>query len=733
MSRLLIVSNRLPVTILKKKNGYHFSPSIGGLATGLQSCRARHENLWIGWPGELDDREDFETITERLIKEFSCYPVYLSRSDVEEYYGGFSNKTIWPLFHYFPMYAAYDEAYWKAYRRVNQAFCNKIMKVAKSGDVIWVHDYHLMLLPEMLREKLQDATIGFFLHIPFPSFELFRLLPWRRELLEGLLGADLIGFHTYDYARHFLSSVLRLVGHDHKLGEVITRNRMVKVDSFPMGIDYERYSEAVGEPRVLTEIVQLRQRLGNTKVILSIDRLDYTKGIPQRLKAFDKFLQKYPRWHEKVTLILVTAPSRTSVDQYRLLKKQVDELVGHINGKYGTVGWIPIQYFNRSIPFHPLIAMYCIADVALITPLRDGMNLIAKEYVATKKDGKGVLILSEMAGAATELGEALIINPNNKLEIVEALNEALRMPEDEQVARNRIMQQRLERWHVGQWAERFLDKLLETKKRQEALLVKRLNPPTKRKLVADYFNSKRRLILLDYDGTLTQFYGKPEDAKPNAETLGLLEQLAAVPENEVVLISGRTKSTLSKWFGALNIGLIAEHGLWVREKGGDWEVVESVSNQWKSEIRPVLEFYADRTPGSSLEEKDFSLVFHYRRAEPELGSLRARELTNHLVNFTANLNLQVLEGHKVIEVKNIGINKGKAALRWISREKWDFLMAAGDDWTDEDIFAVLPETAYSIRVGLSPSQARFNLSSPKEVLSLLRDLVQSGLSLSVHL
>jgi len=725
VGRLLIVSNRLPVTIAKKKGGYHFSPSIGGLATGLESCRRLHENLWIGWPGEIDEKADLESITERLLKEFGCYPVYLSRADVDEYYGGFSNKTIWPLFHYFPMYTTYDEAYWKAYRRVNRAFCDRIMKVAKPNDIIWVHDYHLMLLPEMLREKLPDAAIGFFLHIPFPSFELFRLLPWRRELLDGLLGADLIGFHTYDYARHFLSSVLRLVGYDHKLGEVITRSRMVKVDSFPMGIDYERYAGAVGDRRVVAETAKLRQRLGNTKVILSIDRLDYSKGILQRLEAFDMFLEKHPRWHEKVTCILVTAPSRINVDQYRLLKKQVDELVGHINGKHGTVGWIPIQYFNRSIPFHPLVAMYCVADVALITPLRDGMNLIAKEYVAAKKDGKGVLILSEMAGAATELGEALVINPNNKLEIAEALNEALRMPEEEQVVRNRIMQKRLARWNVAQWAERFLDKLVETKGRQETLLVKRLNPAVKRRLVEDYLGSERRLILLDYDGTLIRFYGKPEDAKPNAEVLSLLEQLAGVPGNEVVIISGRTKCTLDEWVGSLDIGLIAEHGLWVKEIGKDWEVTEPVSNEWKNEIRPVLEFYADRTPGSSVEEKEFSLVFHYRRAEPELGSLRARELINHLVSFTANLNLQVLEGNKVIEVKNIGINKGKAALRWVSRGKWDFIMATGDDWTDEDIFAVLPETAYSIKVGLNPSQARFNLSSPKEVLSLLRDLAQA--------
>ncbi|RPF49411.1 trehalose 6-phosphate synthase/phosphatase [Thermodesulfitimonas autotrophica] len=726
MGRLLIVSNRLPVTVLQKKGGYRFFPSIGGLATGLKSLQRSWESLWIGWPGEIQDEEARAELRARLLTEFNCHPVFLSPADVEKYYGGFSNRTIWPLFHYFPVYTVYDESYWEAYERVNRLFCREILRVARPDDTIWVHDYHLMLLPKMLREKLPDAAIGFFLHIPFPSFELFRLLPWRRDILEGLLGADLVGFHTYDYARHFLSSVLHILGYDHKLGEIITREHAAKVDSFPMGIDYERFSGATALPAVRREIRLLRQQLGDTKVVLSIDRLDYTKGIPQRLEAFSLFLKKYPEWRGKVTLLLVTAPSRVSLDQYRLLRRQVDELVGRINGEYGSVGWTPIRYLNRTLTFHPLAAMYAVADVALVTPLRDGMNLIAKEYIATRRDGKGVLIISEMAGAASELGEALVINPNNKAEVAEALHLALQMPEEEQVARNRVMQERLKRWNVACWAEKFMEKLAEVKERQEAFLVKRLRQANKERLVRDYASAKRRLLLLDYDGTLTGFFGRPEEARPGNEILELLARMAAVPGNEVVLISGRDKETLEDWFGDLGIGLIAEHGVWIKEQEKDWEMIEPLTNEWKEAIRPVLELYVDRTPGAFIEEKGFALVFHYRKAEPELGALRARELVNHLLNLTANLHLQVLEGNKVVEVKNAGINKGRAALRWIGRAAWDFILAAGDDRTDEDLFAVLPETAYSLKVGLTPSRARFNLPSPKEVLSLLEKLVDLG-------
>jgi len=444
MNRLLIVSNRLPISIEKTENKLDFKRSVGGLATGLSSFYESYESLWIGWPGiTLEDIEGKENEVNARLKSKSFYPVYITQQDTENYYEGFCNKTVWPLFHYFTQYAKYDEVTWRSYKQVNEAFFEVIMKVIEPGDTIWVHDYHLMLLPKLIREEIQDATIGFFLHIPFPSFEVFRLLPWRKEILNGLLGADLIGFHSFDYVRHFNSSISRLLGYESTFGQIKVDNRLAKVDTFPMGIDYERFSSAVTESAVQDEIKQIRDEVGERKIIFSIDRLDYTKGILKRLESFDLFLDNNPEYEEKVTLILVAVPSRTGVEQYELLKKQLDELVGRINGQHGKIGWVPVWYLYQFLPFRTLVALYNIADIALITPLRDGMNLIAKEFIATKLDGKGVLILSEMAGAAREMGEALIINPNDKVEVANALKEALTMPEEVQIENNKLMQERL--------------------------------------------------------------------------------------------------------------------------------------------------------------------------------------------------------------------------------------------------------------------------------------------------
>jgi len=704
----------------------HFQPSVGGLAIGLGSFYKSYNSLWVGWPGialNKKDSQEREPLEAKLLSEFNCYPVFLSHNDVENYYHGFCNRTLWPLFHYFTQYVVYDEALYETYKRVNRTFCEAVTEVAKEEDIIWIHDYHLMLLPKLIREKMPDATIGFFLHIPFPSFEAFRLLPWRKEILEGVLGADLIGFHTYDYARHFLSNVRNLLGYEHTLGQISGEDRVIRVDVFPMGIDYEGYANATERREVQKNVNKMRKKLGDTRVILSIDRLDYTKGIPQRLEAFDAFLGKNPQYKEGVTLILVAVPSRTQVEHYRLLKKQVDELIGKINGEHGTIGWIPIWYLYRFLRFPTLNALYSIADIAFVTPLRDGMNLIAKEYLASKTDGRGVLILSEMAGASKELGEALIVNPNNKEELVEALEEALVMPEDEQIEANRMMQKRLQRYNVRRWAEDFVDRLLYTKRLQREMGARMLTSKMRQKLVSDYRKSKRRLLLLDYDGTLIPFFVRPEVARPSETLIKLLEQLCDDPQNEVVLISGRDRGTLERWFGNIDLRLVAEHGAWIREE--EWELIEPLANDWKEEIRPILELYMDRTPGSFIEEKEFSLVWHYRRAESELASVRARELKEELFHLTANLNLGVLEGSKVLEIKNIGINKGRAALRWISKEQWDFILAIGDDLTDEDVFAVMPESAYSIKVGLSPSKARFNIVSQYEVRDLLRELVET--------
>jgi trehalose 6-phosphate synthase/phosphatase len=732
MSKLLIVSNRLPITVEKRKGNLSFRSSVGGLATGLGSFYKSYNSVWAGWCGISSDkvnRKEKKNIKAKLMRDFASYPIFLSKRDVEMYYRGFCNETLWPLFHCFTQYACYDKGLWESYRRVNTLFRDEVVKIANPDDIIWIHDYHLMLLPKLIREKMPDATIGFFLHIPFPPFEIFHLLPWRKEILESLLYADLIGFHTYDYVYHFLDSVRRILGYDHTIGQITTENRVVKVDSFPMGIDYERYANAIHIPEVKKKVNRICRKTSGSKIIVSIDRLDYTKGILQRLEAFDTFLEKYPKYKGKVILIHASAPSRTKVAHYKLLKKQVDELVGKINGKYGTIGWIPVWYLYRSLLFNDITALYNVADVALLTPLKDGMNLIAKEFIATKADGKGVLILSEMAGAAKELGEAIIVNPNNKEEIIESLKIALEMPDEEQIENNRIMQRRLQRYNVERWAKDFMDSLSYIKEVQQQFHSKKLTDKIKKNLINDYFKSNYRLLLLDYDGTLVPFASRPEKAKPDNELLWILKSLLLDTKNEVVIVSGRDKEILDKWFGTINVGLIAEHGAWIKERDGNWETIEPLRNNWKEKILPILEYYVDRTPGAFIEEKEFSLVWHYRRVDNKLASVRSMELKDDILHLTANLNLGVLEGSKVIEIKKADINKGRAALKWISgqntleKKGWDFILSIGDDLTDEDVFAILPESTYSIKVGLSPSRARFNLDSVKDVRLLISELV----------
>jgi len=508
------------------------------------------------------------------------------------------------------------------------------------------------------------------------------------------------------------------------MGTLAVDDRIVKADAFPMGIDYDKYSTAVEDPTVKKSLAKVKKKVGDRKIIISIDRLDYTKGILQRLEAFDLFLTQNPKYKEKVTLILVAVPSRTGVEDYAELRKQLEGMVGRINGEHGSLGWVPVWYLYRFLPFERIAALYNAADVALVTPLRDGMNLIAKEFIATKADGNGVLILSEMAGAASELGEAIAVNPHNKQEIIDAIKEALEMSVEEQAERNRLMQNRLCRYTITRWAKDFLEALSDMKTTQAELAVGRLSQPIRERLVAEYAKSTKRLFLLDYDGTLVGFADRPEKAGPDEELWALLQALVAEPQNEVVIISGRDKETLSYWLGNTNSSLIAEHGAWIKAKNKDWQLIKPLRNDWKDTIRSILELYADRTPGSFVEEKDFSLVWHYRKADSELASLGIQELRDAILNLTENLDIGVFEGSKILEVKNIGISKGHAAERWLAKGKWDFILAAGDDYTDEDMFSILPESAYSIKVGHGISKARFNLDSVNELRELLEKLTK---------
>ncbi|WNJ18858.1 bifunctional alpha,alpha-trehalose-phosphate synthase (UDP-forming)/trehalose-phosphatase [Pontibacter sp. G13] len=719
MARIIIVSNRLPITINRKEGELIYHPSAGGLATGLNSLDASLEKIWIGWPGQpVEDEWERESITYQFSKD-GMVPVFLSQDDVELFYEGFSNKTIWPHFHYFMEYTAYEEKYWESYQEVNRRFAETVAKHLEPDDMVWVHDYQLMLVPGMLRENNPDLSIGFFLHIPFPSYEVFRTLPWRRQILDGILGADQIGFHTFGYMRHFLSAVYRITGHEHNFGQLMVSNRPVNVDVFPMGIDYEKYAFPPPFEDIADEVAFIREYSQQVKLILSIDRLDYSKGIPQRLKAYQWFLENNPQYIGKVCLILVVVPSRSNVDQYISLKEDIDLLVGRINGQFGTFDWVPVRYYYRSFPFSSLMAMYQSAPIALITPLRDGMNLVAKEFVAAKQESRpGVLILSEMAGAATELTEAIIINPNDPYDIERALVTALEQPEEEQIAVLEEMQKRLKRYTVKHWANNFIHQQMEVKKYQQDRETKLLNPQRRETMLEEYQAAGSRLLLLDYDGTLVGFHNDPGAAKPDQALRDTLAEINSHPNTTVVIISGRDRYTLGEWFGDIGIELVSEHGVWLW-KEGKWNLNQDVIASWKPMIRPILENLVERTPGSFIEEKDYTLAWHYRRIDNELGANRVREIREELIYLTANHNLQVLEGNKVVEVRNAGVNKGKAASLWLNRQDWEFLLAVGDDHTDEDTFQAMPPHANTIKVGLNRTEAKLKIRSVEEVRELL--------------
>ena len=732
--RLVIVSNRLPFTVVNDKGGPRFKVSSGGLTTGLWSylehgaagTQERPEFLWLGWPGATVAPEQEKAVRDYAAKEFKALPIFLPEENMDRFYHGFCNKTLWPLFHYFPAVTFYEEDYWEEYKQVNRVFAEAIMKELRPDDRLWVHDYQLMLVPGMVRERFPDMPIGFFLHIPFPSYEVFRLLPraWRVELIEGLLGASLVGFHTHDYTRDFLTSVLRTVGYEHQLGSLTLRERVVKVDTFPMGIDYERFARAAASPETEARVAELRTRCAGQKVIFSVDRLDYTKGLINRLRGYELFLKRNPQWHGKVVFVVSVSPSRTKVDTYQAMKLELEQTVGRIVGRYGDVHWTPLVYQFRNIGFEEIVALYRLCDVALITPLRDGMNLVAKEFVASRPDQTGVLVLSEMAGAAKEMGEALVINPVHSGDFAQALEQALSMPVDEQVRRNRLLQDRLRRYSVVRWAEDFVQALDATQKIEAARRARVLGGRAQAELLANYRSASRRALLLDYDGTLVPFVEDPKQARPDRELLDLLATLGAVPGNEVMLVSGRSRRDLEEWFGRLPVALSGEHGVWLRPHGSEWRMLRNVTAEWKERVRPILQLYVDLLPGALLEEKDFSLAWHYRRADPEQASRRARELLDALSGFTRNIDVQVLEGNKVLEVRNTGINKGSAALEWLGTIGADFVLAFGDDWTDEDLFRALPPSAYSVRVGLATTAARYYLSNHTAVRRLLRELTQ---------
>ncbi len=582
----------------------------------------------------------------------------------------------------------------------------------------------------MIKTKRPDLTVGFFLHIPFPSFEIFRIFPWREELLEGILGSDLIGFHTYDYVRHFLSSVKRILRYNVVFNKINVGSREVLVDTFPMGIDYAKYNDAARKKnkQKKSEMSNLGLQLkdhkktsSDSKLILSIDRLDYTKGVINRIKAFEIFLTNNPEYRGKVRLIMLTVPSRSDVDDYIKLKKQTDEIVGRVNGKFALVNWTPIWYYYRSMSFDELIDLYTISDIAMITPVRDGMNLVAKEFVATRVDGDGVLILSEMAGASKELYESITVNPFDLNKMSDIILQAIKMPKKEQIERNRSMQERLSRYTVNYWANDFMKNLISRAKSNKNSVTNYFNLLEKDKLLEKLKLSKNKLIILDYDGTLVNFKDKPELALPDENLIDILNNLSRVKGMDVAIISGRDKLFLEHNLGKLDISIIAEHGHFFKKKNKNWINLGNIDKVFLNEIHGILQSFSDRTPGTFTEKKESGLVWHFRKTDPELALERVVEIET-VLNSLLTDQFQILNLDKAIEVTSRKFDKGSAVNELTKNKKYDHIVCIGDDVTDENMFKNLNQNSTTIKVGIKKTNARFYIDDPKSVISLLNDI-----------
>lgn len=730
--RLVVVSNRLPFQLQEKKKSVFMKESDGGLVSALKSyfesgsdSESFSSILWIGSADFPEAR--WEKYKENPVQKasFDVQPVFIESKTYNKFYNGFCNATIWPLFHYFPSIVEYDEETFQSYQEVNHIFAAKLLSILQPDDILWVHDYQLMLLPGLIREQRPDATIGFFLHIPFPSFEIFRLLhrPWKEKIIFGLLGSDLIGFHTHEYVQHFLKTVQMVYGHDSQYRNILMRERVVKAEMFPLGIDFDKFHNANTLPKVIEQRNQIKTNFGDKKIIFSVDRLDYTKGVTHRLSGFERFLDKNSEWRGKVVFILVIVPSRQIISKYNERKKLIEERVGRINGKYSSLEWQPIIYRYSNLSFDDLCAMYQGADIGLITPIRDGMNLVAKEYVASQHD-KGVLILSELAGAANEMGEAILVNPMDKEELAESILVALTMPLDEQKQKIEVLQKRLSEYSVNHWVNDFLRQLEEAKEHEVNQRTKHITPKLLDTIAEKYKKAKKRHLFLDYDGTLVPFSKHPKLAVPNQELLTLLNRISDDAKTDITIISGRDSPTLEGWFNDLQVNLVAEHGASIRMTSASWKHHREVDQTWKPAMRPTMELYAQRSPGSFLEEKTHTLAWHYRNVHPELGFIRSRELLDNLHHLVRNTPLQVIDGNKVIEVRISGVDKGSVAKQFLEDVEYDFIMAVGDDKTDEDMFKALAEKAVTIKIGTGHTAAQYNLTNQMEVINLLNQLIK---------
>ena len=734
-SALVIASNRLPVTLTLGTDGLGLEPSAGGLVSALGGTDRPH--AWVGWPGTAVPSELQEEAAQRMAQA-GCEPIFLAENEEEEFYGEICNNALWPLFHYFVDRLRFRAEAWSTYVEVNERFAEAIARLSAPRARVWIHDFHLALVPKALRIRRPDLAIGFFLHVPFPSSEIYRLLPTRVELLRGMLGSDYIGFHTGDYARHFRSACLRILGVEADPDAIEYDDRSIGIGVHPIGIDVASFRETLRDPETPRVEAELAKRYEGRKLVLGVERLDYTKGIPQKLDAFERILEGDPERAEAITLLQVLVPSRLQNVEYQTKRDEIERQIAHINGRFGGLGRTPVEYIHRSVSRSELAALYRRADVMMVTPLRDGMNLVAQEFVlcqtAEPEHGRswhGALLLSEFAGAAHVLPGAVLVNPWDADDLAARLLEALALDAPERRRRLELMSDRVEALDSAIWAETFLARL-ERYARPARRSAQILDEAARERVAGKLAAAQARTFLLDYDGTLRELVGHPSLAVPTAEIRELLDALTALPETSVHIVSGRTSESLQSWFGDLPVHLCAEHGYLVRPAGGDWHVAIDVDLSWLPLAERMLERVADDVPGTSIERKLASVAWHYREAEPEYGAWRARELLFSLEGLLGGMSAEVLIGHRVVEIRARGVNKGAyfESIAPTIDPRSNLVLAAGDDLTDADLFRVLPRGSIAIHVGSGRARAdnpalrdRYVVDSPAALRKALRGFV----------
>ncbi|XP_058092649.1 alpha,alpha-trehalose-phosphate synthase [UDP-forming] 1-like [Magnolia sinica] len=704
------------------------------------------EAKWIGWAGLYVPDEIGQRSLTKALAEKKCVPIFLDKETVNLYYDGYCNNILWRLFNYLglphedcrPATTHSLQPQFDAYKKANQMFADMVARHYEDGDVVWCHDYHLMFLPKFLKEYNSKMKVGWFLHTPFPSSEVHRMLPSRSELLISVLAADLVGFHTYDYARHFVSACTRILGFEGTHQGVENQGKLTRVSVFPVGIDFDRFLQALELPQVQDNIKELTERFAGQKVILGVDRLDMIKGIPQKLLAFEKFLEDNPKWQEKLVLLQIAIPTRDQVPEYRKLKSQVHEIVGRVNGRFGTLTAVPIHHLDYSIDFHSLCALYAFSDVILLTSLRDGMNLASYEYVACQDSKKGVLILSEFAGAAQSLGAgAILVNPWNITEVALSIGHALNMPADEREKRHQHNFQHVTTHTSQEWTEMFVSELNDTIAEAQ-IRTRRVQPLLPVKATVECFlQTSNHFLILGFNATMTEPVvspGKRRDDQIKEMELKLhselKEPLAIIcndPKTTVLVISGSSRAVLDDNFGDYNLWLAAEHGIFLRSTKGEWMTTmpDLLDMDWVDSVKAVLEYFKVRTPRSYLEFREILLSWNYKYADVEFGRLQAWDMLQHLwTGPISNAAVDIVQGSRSVEIRPVGVTKGTAIdsiIGQIAHAKsmvtpFDYVLCLGHFLgKDEDIYEffepVLPTADEPTVDAVRTSSSRW--SSPK--------------------